>query len=111
MKKALFFAAVVFASPVLAQTAVITDTTGSINITTDQEARLGQVIQRNPTKRAAQAGFAVGVTVPAEIELQPLPQEYVTEVPAVQSYRYVDTDTGILLVEPGSRRIVRVIRP
>lgn len=110
MKKALFLAAVVFASPVLAQTAVTPGTTGSIDISTEQEARLGRIIQRNPTIRAGQAGFAVGATVPAQVELQPLPQEYVTEVPAVRSYRYVDTEAGILLVDPGSRRVVRVIR-
>jgi hypothetical protein len=114
MKKALIVAATLFAVPAFAQTSTTggaaVGTTGSLTITTDQEARLGQIIQRNPVRRAGETSFTVGATLPAEVELQTLPQEFVTEVPTVSTYRYVATNGGIALVDPSSRRVVRVIQ-
>ncbi len=110
--KALILAAALLATPAFAQTSTTTGTAattgaGSFNLTAEQEARLGPIIQRNPVVRAGQV--AVGTTLPADVELRTFPQQYVTEVPSVNSYRYVSTDQGILVVEPGSRRVVRVI--
>jgi hypothetical protein len=115
--KVIIIAAALLATPALAQTSTTTTTTGgaaattgtagSFNLTAEQEARLGPIIQRNPVVRAGQV--AVGTALPADVELRTFPQQYVTEVPSVSSYRYVSTEQGILVVDPSSRRVVRVI--
>ncbi len=106
-------AATLFAAPAFAQTSVTTTTspnvTGSIEITTQQEALLGQVISRHPTRRAAQQ-VTVGATLPTEVELQTLSQEFVTEAPTVRTSRYVTTGAGVALVDPNTRRVVRIIQ-
>ncbi len=51
----------------------------------------------------------VGATVPAEIELYDVP-DTITYIPA-QRYRYVLQGNRVVFVEPGSRRVIRVIGP
>jgi hypothetical protein len=112
MTKALVFAAALFATPAFAQTTTIItpDTTGSITFTPSQETEFRQVIMRNPAPVVTvKERVIVGATLPAEVELAPVPTEIVTEVPAVRSYRYVRTDAGIALVQPETRRVVRII--
>jgi hypothetical protein len=48
----------------------------------------------------------VGATLPADVELAPVPQ---TWGPSVSKYRYVYSDNHVMLVEPSSRKIVQVI--
>lgn len=51
----------------------------------------------------------VGATLPADVELYEVPAA-VTYAPARQ-YRYVLHGNRVVFVEPGSRRVVRVIGP
>ena len=51
----------------------------------------------------------VGASVPAEVELAPVPETVITEVPDFRSYRYFRHGDDVILVEPGSRRVVHVI--
>jgi hypothetical protein len=48
--------------------------------------------------------------VPAAIELQEFPAEIVTEVPVVREYRYFRQDNDVVVVDPGRRRVIEVIR-
>jgi hypothetical protein len=110
MKKAVFVAAALFAAPAFAQTTTTTTTTGSVTFTPAQETQFRQIITRNPTKTVTvKEKVAVGATLPADVELHAMPSEFVTEVPAVRTYRYVTTDAGIAVVDPSSRKVVRVI--
>lgn len=113
MKKALFVA-VLFAAPAFAQTTTTTtttDTTGSITFTPAQETTIRQYVVKEKTSPVTvKEQVTVGATLPADVELQTLPSDVVTDVPSVRSYRYVSTDAGIAIVEPSSRKVVRVIQ-
>ena len=53
-----------------------------------------------------QSRVTVGATLPADIELAPVPE---TWGPSFRSYRYVYTGDDVILVEPSSRRVVEII--
>ncbi len=50
--------------------------------------------------------MSVGATLPADVELAPVPQ---TWGPGFISYRYVYTGDDVVLVDPSSRRVIEVI--
>jgi hypothetical protein len=51
----------------------------------------------------------VGATIPAEIELTPVPETIYAEVPSLQPYRYFVWDNRFVLVEPSSRRVIQIV--
>ena len=53
-----------------------------------------------------QSRVTVGATLPADVELAPVPE---TWGPAFRSYRYIYTGDDVVLVDPGSRRVIQVI--
>jgi hypothetical protein len=48
--------------------------------------------------------------IPATIELQEFPTEIVTEVPTISTYLYFRQGSDIVVVDPGPRRVIEVIR-
>jgi len=50
--------------------------------------------------------LTVGQSVPAEVELSTVPQQW---GPGMSNYRYIYTDDRVYLIEPSSRRIIQVI--
>ena len=53
---------------------------------------------------------AVGMTVPEGVELWGLPQDSMTEVPTVSSYKFFYVGKVIAVVDPDSRKVVQLIR-
>jgi len=53
-----------------------------------------------------QSRVTVGATLPADVELAPVPQ---TWGPSFRSYRYFYTGDDVVLVDPDTRRVVEVI--
>jgi hypothetical protein len=53
-----------------------------------------------------QSRVTVGTTLPADVELAPVPE---TWGPSFRSYRYVYTGDDVVLVDPSSRRVVEII--
>jgi len=117
MRKVLIAAALIAAAPALAQTSSTTVTTttrtqetGSVTFSPAQETTIRRYVTRERTRPVTvRERVVVGGTIPTEVELAPIPDEIVTEIPTVRSYRYFSTDAGIAIVDPGSRRVVRVI--
>ena len=118
MKKTFFAcaaAAVLLSAPSFAQTSTTTTTTTTrtteTTFTPAQETTIRKyVVERKAKPVTVKERVVVGGTVPADVELEALPSEIVTEVPAVRSYRYFSTDAGIAVVNPETRRVVRVIQ-
>jgi uncharacterized protein DUF1236 len=50
--------------------------------------------------------IAVGVTIPADVELHAVPSDW---GPSFSRYRYVYADDDVVLVEPSSRKVIQVI--
>ena len=67
-----------------------------------------QVVQRQVTVGAAAPviEYRVGARLPAATTLYPVPQEVVTEVPAVGNYRYTVVNNRAWLVDPATHEIV-----
>jgi len=53
-----------------------------------------------------QSRVTIGATLPADVELVPVPE---TWGPGFRSYRYVYTGDDVVLVDPSSRRVIEVI--
>jgi hypothetical protein len=81
-----------------------------IEFTPEQERTIYSTVIAAPVRTAPPADLrvAVGAELPATVELMEVP-EAVT-VPAARRLRYTVVNRQVVLVEPGSRRIVRVIR-
>ena len=56
--------------------------------------------------------LAIGELVPEDVTLAALPQDSVTEVPQVTSYRFVLAGNDIIaMIDPATRRVVQLIQP
>jgi hypothetical protein len=55
------------------------------------------------------ADVTVGAKLPAAYELTPVPDVLVTKYPKLKSYRYVRIGKRIAIVDPSSRKVVRII--
>jgi hypothetical protein len=75
----------------------------TVIIEPEQEVVIREYVQKRPLASIALPGVElnIGSTIPEEVEL------HAVEVPDVQ-YEYVVVDNRTVLVEPGTRRIVRV---
>ena len=47
--------------------------------------------------------------VPSTVVLEEFPETVVREVPSVRTYRYYRQDNDVVVVDPGSRRVIDVI--
>ena len=71
-----------------------------------------RIVKDGSTLPKLDRAVAVGELVPEEVALAALPQDSVTEVPQVTSYRFVLAANGaIAVVNPAMRRVVQVIQP
>jgi Protein of unknown function (DUF1236) len=94
-------AAAVLATSALAQTVVIEPQQRTVirNYVVKERVRPIEMRER----------VVVGATIPAEIELTPVPETIYTEVPSLRPYRYFVWDNRFVLVEPSSRRVIQIV--
>jgi hypothetical protein len=52
---------------------------------------------------------SVGVAIPREVVIRPLPPEIVTIVPEYRGYDYVVYNDEIIIIEPRTREVVYII--
>jgi len=91
-------AVVLLAGPVMAQTVVIAP---------EQRAIIKDYVVKEKVRPfKLQSRVTVGATLPADVELAPVPE---TWGPSFRSYRYLYTGDDVVLVDPTSRRVVQVI--
>ena len=90
--------AAVLATPLVAQTVVIAP---------EQRTAIKEyVVKEKIRPHKLQSRVTVGATLPADIELAPVPE---TWGPTFRSYRYIYTGDDVVLVDPGTRRVIQVI--
>jgi hypothetical protein len=71
-----------------------------------------RIVKDGPKLPKVDQALAVGELVPEDVALAALPQDSVTEVPQVTSYRFVLAANGaIAVVDPATRRVVQLIQP
>jgi len=64
------------------------------------------VVKEKVRPHRLQSRVTVGATLPADVELAPVPE---TWGPSFRSYRYIYTGDDVVLVDPTSRRVIDVI--
>ncbi|MBX9759938.1 MAG: DUF1236 domain-containing protein [Beijerinckiaceae bacterium] len=91
-------------------------TTGQVpkvEISNEQRTQLRTQIQRanirTVTRDQIKVGISVGAVLPSTVTFVPLPDPIVTIVPQFRGYQAVRVGDQILIVEPGTRRIVYIL--
>jgi hypothetical protein len=82
------------------------------NISTDKQVRISQTLTRErlaPPERNLNIAIRIGEPVPPRVRFHRLPPEIVSIEPEYRDYEYFSTDDDIVIVEPGTKRIVSQI--
>jgi len=78
-------------------------------ISSEKQVRISETLSRErlpPPERDLNISIRVGEAVPSGVRLHRLPPEIVSIEPEYRDYEYFSTDDDIIIVEPGSHRIV-----
>lgn len=94
-----------------AQTTGVPVETSPVPLPAEKQAIVKEHIKRNkvPTTNI-DAPVTVGMTVPETVELFALPQDTVTELPTLTSYKFLITGSTIAVVDPDSRKVIQIIQ-
>ncbi len=89
------------------QTQTVVTTTQPLQLTPVQRQTIYRTVTRTKVKPAqATVQYQVGMRVPETVELYSVPQEIVTEVPAVRTYKYMMVNDRVWLVDPATSEVV-----
>jgi hypothetical protein len=89
------------------QTQTVVTTTQPLQLTPVQRQTIYRTVTRTKVKPAqATVQYQVGMRVPQTVELYSVPQEIVTEVPAVRTYKYMMVNDRVWLVDPATSEVV-----
>jgi hypothetical protein len=76
----------------------------SIVVEPEQRTRIKEyVVKQNVPRVTVRERYRVGATVPADVELRDVPEDW---GPSVRKYRYYHSDAGVHFVDPESRRVM-----
>jgi hypothetical protein len=85
---------------------------GPVNLTASQKTEIhNTIISDHSAPRASNLGIslAVGVAVPETVRFAPLPPRIVEIEPAWRGYEYFVYADEIVIIEPGTRRVVAIL--
>ena len=84
---------------------------GTTRITTEQRSRVKTIFQGHRSEAIHDVHFArrVGTIIPTEYRFRPLPSDIIEFLPEYRGYDYLIVDGEIIILEPGTRRIVDII--
>ncbi len=87
------------------------ETTGSINVSTEQRTEIRSILVENKVEPVdIDIDVSVGVAVPTTVEFHPLPPRIIEIVPAYRGYEYfVLADGRIIIVEPRTHEVVYIL--
>ena len=98
---------VITCEPVETRTVVTTAPPAVVQLTPVQRQTIYRTIVRERAAPAqATVEYRVGTRIPESAHLYTVPQQVVTEVPAVQSYKYMVVNGKVLLVDPATSQVV-----
>jgi hypothetical protein len=82
--------------------------TQTLVLSSDQLRFVYRTLDREP-RSGIRARLALGAEVPRDVDLVDFPGDIVQRVPDLDRYRYVMSDDGVLVVDPGTHEVVLVI--
>ena len=113
MRKMLLLSAAValMSSGALAQSTVVTTTTGAgraaVQIEPEYRTRIKTYVTEHKVRPiTTKEKIVVGGTIPSDVELEAVPSDW---GPSLTKYRYVYSGDRVMLVDPGSRTVVQEI--
>ena len=82
-----------------------------LSLTTSQQKLAWKDVERNATAQKAPSDFTaqVGSTVPSDVTMRPIPTKLGQQVSKLKSYDYALLKNEIVIVDPGSKKVVDVI--
>ena len=81
-----------------------------LQLTTDQRAMiLDYARQQRIAAVQERIDLDTGANVPSDVNLVPLPDEIVTQIPAIRTYSFFVVSDQVVLVDPQSRQVVEVV--
>jgi hypothetical protein len=84
--------------------------TASLELTPAQVAILFDRIEFDRYRSDFRVSLSLGAEVPSRVDLYQFPVDVVEEVPELRSYRFFVVDREIVIVRPGDRSVMRVVR-
>ncbi len=85
-------------------------TTSNVSLTTEQKTTIrNTVINTGPKVTNVNFDIKVGIVVPRTVRIAPLPATIIEIQPAWRGYMYFVYTDEIIVVEPGTLRIVAVL--
>ena len=81
-----------------------------MNLTDAQQQLLVESVQDEGLPQAQIPELADGQTAPQSVELTPVPSAVVAQVPMIERYRVAVANNRVVLVDPGTRVVVHVVR-
>ena len=82
-----------------------------VNLTDAQQQLLVEgIVQTEGLPQGQVPDLADGQTVPQNVELMPVPSAVVAQVPMIERYRVAVANNRVVLVDPGTRVVVHVVR-
>lgn len=67
------------------------------------------VVKEKVRPEAIKEEVTIGAPVPADVELQPVPEEIYARVPEARRYQYFDWNGRVVFVDPDSRKVVQIV--
>jgi hypothetical protein len=99
-----------FGTSAAAQTGGTPVETPPVPLPPEKQAAVKQHVERqNPPEAQTGGPVTVGMTVSENVELWTLPQDSVSEVPTLTSYKFLRTGKTIAVVDPETRKVVQII--
>lgn len=86
------------------------DPAATVNLTQAQEQTIVMRLEEEPAQAVA-AVPEVGAKAPEDVALKRLPSDVGAQIPEAEKFHYAKLADQVVLVDPASREIVKVIRP
>ena len=85
---------------------------GGAQISQENAAQIAKVLlaTSTPVAQNVDAAVSVGSPLPGDVDVRPLPSAVVAIVPEYRGYEYGIANSGVVIVEPSTRKVVEVIR-
>ena len=67
-------------------------------------------LEHRPSRKTTETTVQVGSTLPSDVELMTFPDTVYAEVPDLRPYRYTVVQDEVVLVDPGTDRVIDVLQ-
>lgn len=82
---------------------------GRLTVSSDDRVFIRSHVDLAPAIRLGIGGISIGMSLPTDVELRPLPETVWQRVPDLRDHRYFVYENEIVIVEPQSREVVLVL--